>query len=54
MANGIKYQAHEILNKVLNSAETGLQVDIVAGAEYAEDASQYYFIITQNLMRYLQ
>ena len=39
MANGIKYQAHEILNKVLNSAETGLQVDIVAGAEYAEDAS---------------
>ena len=39
MANGIKYQAHEILNKVLNSAETGLQVDIVAGAEYAEDAA---------------
>mgnify|MGYP003632451992 CR=1 FL=1 len=38
MANGIKYQAHEILNKVLNAAETGLQVDIVAGAEYAEDA----------------
>ena len=37
MANGIKYQAHEILNKVLNSAETGLQVDIVSGAEYAED-----------------
>ena len=39
MANGIKYQAHEILNKVLNAAETGLQVDIVAGAEYAEDAA---------------
>ena len=39
MANGIKYQAHEILNKVLNSAETGLQVDIVAGAEYAEDSA---------------
>ena len=39
MANGIKYQAHEILNKVLNTAETGLQVDIVAGAEYAEDAA---------------
>jgi len=38
MANGIKYQAHEILNKVLNAAETGLQVDIVAGAEYAEDS----------------
>tara|TARA_X000001388_G_scaffold4932_1_gene3335 strand:- start:204 stop:1187 length:984 start_codon:yes stop_codon:yes gene_type:complete len=39
MANGIKYQAHEILNKVLNSAETGLQVDIVSGAEYAEDSA---------------
>ena len=39
MANGIKYQAHEILNKVLNTAETGLQVDIVAGAEYAEDSA---------------
>jgi hypothetical protein len=39
MANGIKYQAHEILNKVLNAAETGLQVDIVAGAEYAEDSA---------------
>jgi len=39
MADLRKYQAHEILNKVLNSAETGLQVDIVAGAEYAEDAS---------------
>ena len=39
MANGIKYQAHEILNKVLNSAETGRQLDIVAGAEYAEDAA---------------
>ena len=39
MANGIKYQVHEILNKVLNSAETGLQVDIVAGAEYAEDSA---------------
>jgi len=38
MANGIKYQTHEILNKVLNAAETGLQVDIVAGAEYAEDS----------------
>jgi len=38
MANGIKYQSHEILNKVLNAAETGLQVDIVAGAEYAEDS----------------
>ena len=40
MADLRKYQAHEILNKVLNSAETGLQVDIVAGAEYAEDAAE--------------
>ena len=39
MADLHKYQAHEILNKVLNSAETGLQVDIVAGAEYAEDSA---------------
>jgi len=39
MADAHKYQAHEILNKVLNAAETGLQVDIVAGAEYAEDAA---------------
>ena len=33
-----KYQAHEVLNRVLNSGETALQVDIVAGAEYAEDS----------------
>ena len=39
MADLHKYQAHEILNKVLNSAETGLQVDIVSGAEYAEDSA---------------
>jgi len=34
-----KYQTKEVLNKVLNSGETALQVDIVAGAEYAEDAA---------------
>tara|TARA_Y100001938_G_scaffold106363_1_gene145168 strand:+ start:24 stop:1181 length:1158 start_codon:yes stop_codon:yes gene_type:complete len=39
MADLHKYKAHEILNKVLNSAETGLQVDIVSGAEYAEDSA---------------
>jgi len=33
-----KYQTKEVLNKVLNSGETALQVDIVAGAEYAEDS----------------
>jgi len=38
MADAHKYQAHEVLNRVLNSGETALQVDIVAGAEYAEDS----------------
>jgi len=33
-----KYQTKEVLNKILNSAETAIQVDIVAGAEYAEDS----------------
>jgi hypothetical protein len=28
MANGIKYQSHEVLNKVLNSGEDALKVDI--------------------------
>ena len=28
MANGIKYQSHEVLNKVLNSGEDALNVDI--------------------------
>ena len=28
MANGIKYQAHELLNKVLNAGEDALKVDI--------------------------
>ena len=39
MADIHKYQAQEVLNKVLNSAETALQVDIVSGAEYAEDSA---------------
>ena len=39
MAVPSKYQAKEVLNKVLNSAETALQVDIVSGAEYAEDSA---------------
>ena len=39
MADLQKYQTKEVLNKVLNSGETALQVDIVAGAEYAEDAA---------------
>ena len=34
-----KFQTKEVLNKVLNSAETALQVDIISGAEYAEDSS---------------
>jgi len=39
MADKLKYLEREILNKVLNTAETALQVDIVAGAEYAEDSA---------------
>ena len=38
MADKLKYLEREILNKVLNTAETALQVDIVAGSEYAEDS----------------
>ena len=34
-----KFQTKEVLNKVLNSAETAIQVDIISGAEYAEDSS---------------
>ena len=33
-----KFQTKEVLNKVLNTAETALQVDIISGAEYAEDS----------------
>ena len=39
MADAHKYQAHEVLNRVLNTAETALQVDIVSGSEYAEDSA---------------
>ena len=39
MADAHKYQAHEVLNRVLNSAETAIQVDIISGSEYAEDAA---------------
>ena len=39
MADAHKYQAHEVLNRVLNTAETAIQVDIVSGSEYAEDAA---------------
>ena len=39
MAIPLKYQAKEVLNKVLNTAETALQVDIISGAEYAEDSA---------------
>jgi len=39
MAVPHKYQAKEVLNKVLNTAETALQVDIVSGSEYAEDSA---------------
>ena len=38
MADLHKYQTKEVLNKVLNSAETALQVDVVSGSEYAEDS----------------
>jgi len=39
MADAHKYQAHEVLNRVLNTAETAIQVDIVSGSEYAEDSA---------------
>jgi hypothetical protein len=32
------YSADEVLNKVLNTSNDSIQVDIVAGAEYAEDS----------------
>ena len=49
MAVPSKYQAKEVLNKVLNSAETALQVDIISGAEYAED-SQHTDLDTGNFV----
>ena len=34
-----KYTSSEVLNKVLNTSSDSLKVDIVSGAEYAEDSS---------------
>ena len=40
MASDLRgYSADEVLNKVLNTSNDSIQVDIVAGAEYAEDAA---------------
>ena len=40
MASNLRgYSADEVLNKVLNTSNDSIQVDIVAGAEYAEDAA---------------
>ena len=44
-----KFQTKEVLNKVLNTAETALQVDIISGAEYAED-SQHTDLDTGNFV----
>jgi len=39
MASNLRgYSADEVLNKVLNTSNDSIQVDIVAGAEYAEDS----------------
>ena len=40
MASDLRgYSADEVLNKVLNTSNDSLKVDIVSGAEYAEDAA---------------
>ena len=40
MADDLKgYSSEEVLNKVLNTSNDSLKVDIVSGAEYAEDSS---------------
>ena len=40
MADNLKgYSSEEVLNKVLNTSNDSLKVDIVSGAEYAEDSS---------------
>jgi len=49
MAVPSKYQAKEVLNKVLNAGENALQVDIISGAEYAED-SQHTDLDTGNFV----
>ena len=39
MADDLKgYSSEEVLNKVLNTSNDSLKVDVVSGAEYAEDA----------------
>ena len=40
MASDLRgYTEQEVLNKVLNTSSDSLKVDIVSGAEYAEDAA---------------
>ena len=40
MASDLRqYQTAEVLNKVLNTSNDSLKVDVVSGAEYAEDSS---------------
>ena len=40
MASDLRgYSADEVLNKVLNTSNDSIKVDIIAGAEYAEDAA---------------
>ena len=40
MADNLKgYSSEEVLNKVLNTSNDSLKVDVVSGAEYAEDSS---------------
>ena len=40
MADDLKgYSSEEVLNKVLNTSNDSLKVDVVSGAEYAEDSS---------------
>ena len=50
MASDLRgYSADEVLNKVLNTSNDSIKVDIVAGAEYAED-SQHTDLDTGNFI----
>jgi hypothetical protein len=50
MADNLKgYSSEEVLNKVLNTSNDSLKVDIVSGAEYAED-SQHTDLDTGNFV----
>ena len=50
MADNLKgYSSEEVLNKVLNTSNDSLKVDIVSGAEYAED-SQHTDLDTGNFI----